>query len=56
MTYICLIIQVKKTSRFLGFESFSPQADTILRDKELVKFGEISLKTMHTPVIITMHF
>jgi hypothetical protein len=55
MTYICLIIQVI-TPRFLGFESFSPQTDIILGDKELVKFGEIALKTMHNPVIITMHF
>ena len=46
----------KKNSQILGFESFSPQADTILRDKELVKFGEIALKPMHTPVIIIMHF
>lgn len=38
-----------KISGFFGFRDFSPPADELLHDKDLVKFGETSLKTMHTP-------
>ncbi|MDH7477336.1 MAG: MBL fold metallo-hydrolase [Candidatus Bathyarchaeota archaeon] len=34
---------------FLGFRSFSPKPDIMLRDGTLVKFGKITLKVMHTP-------
>ncbi len=32
-----------------GFRSFSPPADVILHDEDIVKFGETSLRVMHTP-------
>ena len=34
---------------FFDFENFSPQADILLRDGDLVKFGKITLKVIHTP-------
>ena len=39
----------KKATRFFGSNSFSPPADTLLHDGNLVKFGKITLKVMHTP-------
>ena len=39
----------KKTARFFGSNSFSPPADALLHDGNLVKFGKITLKVMHTP-------
>ncbi|PIU59936.1 MBL fold metallo-hydrolase [Candidatus Bathyarchaeota archaeon CG07_land_8_20_14_0_80_47_9] len=39
----------KKAARFFGSNSFSPPADTLLHDGNLVKFGKITLKVMHTP-------
>lgn len=39
----------KKIGRFFGFENFSSPADTLLYDKDLVKFGEMALKVIHTP-------
>jgi len=39
----------KRTAEFLRFDVSSPQADKLLRDGDLVKFGGITLKVMHTP-------
>lgn len=39
----------KKITGFLGFENSSPPADVLLHDGDLVKFGRIILKVMHTP-------
>jgi len=39
----------KKIAGFFGFENSSPPADMLLRDGDLVKFGRITLKVMHTP-------
>lgn len=36
-------------AEFFGFENSSPPADTQLHDGDLVKFGKIVLKVMHTP-------
>ncbi len=33
----------------LGFKNHSPEADILLEDGNFVKFGQISLKVMHTP-------
>jgi len=39
----------KKISGFFGFKYSSPRAHVLLRDGDLVKFGRIALKVMHTP-------
>lgn len=39
----------KVIAKFFGFNSSSPSADTILKDGDHVKFGEIALEVMHTP-------
>lgn len=39
----------KRTAEFFGFENYSPPADKLLHDKDLVKFGRITLRVMHTP-------
>jgi len=39
----------KRTADFLSFNVSSSQADKLLRDGDLVKFGGITLKVMHTP-------
>ena len=39
----------KKIAEFFGFENSSPPADMLLHDTDLVKFGKIILKVMHTP-------
>jgi glyoxylase-like metal-dependent hydrolase (beta-lactamase superfamily II) len=39
----------KSIGTFFGFKGSSPPADAILRDGDLVKFGRIILKVMHTP-------
>jgi glyoxylase-like metal-dependent hydrolase (beta-lactamase superfamily II) len=36
-------------AEFFGFENSSPPADTLLHNEDLVKFGKIILKVMHTP-------
>ncbi|MEM3769645.1 MAG: MBL fold metallo-hydrolase [Candidatus Bathyarchaeia archaeon] len=36
-------------AKFFGFNSSSPSADTLLKDRDYVKFGKITLKVMHTP-------
>jgi len=32
-----------------GFQSFSPSADIMLHEEDIVRFGKTSLKVMHTP-------
>jgi len=39
----------EKIAKFFGFENTSPPADMLLHDEDLVKFGKIILKVMHTP-------
>jgi hydroxyacylglutathione hydrolase len=39
----------KGITEFFGFENSSPQADMLLRDGDLVKFGRTTLKVIHTP-------
>ena len=39
----------KHMAIFLGFKGSSPPADVILRDGNLLEFGKIALKVMHTP-------
>ncbi|MEM3823530.1 MAG: MBL fold metallo-hydrolase [Candidatus Bathyarchaeia archaeon] len=39
----------KQMAIFFGFKSSSPQADVILHDGNIVEFGKIALKIMHTP-------
>jgi len=39
----------KNIAEFFGFESSSPPADTLLHNGDLVRFGKIILKIMHTP-------
>ena len=34
---------------FFGFKNFSPKADVLLHDGDIIKFGESVLKVMHTP-------
>jgi glyoxylase-like metal-dependent hydrolase (beta-lactamase superfamily II) len=39
----------KMVTAFFGFRNFSPKPDILLRDRDLVKFGKITLRVMHTP-------
>jgi len=39
----------KAISRFLGFENFSPPADKFLNEGDLVVFGKVALRVIHTP-------
>jgi len=39
----------REIARFFGFKNSSAEADRLLRDGELVKIGELTLKVMHTP-------
>lgn len=39
----------KKIAEFFGFENSSPPADMLLHNEDLVKFGKIVLKVLHTP-------
>lgn len=39
----------KKMAELLALQDFSPSADTLLHDGDVVTFGKISLKVMHTP-------
>jgi len=41
----------KKSQIFglFGFQSFSPPADVMLREGDIVKFGKTSMRVMHTP-------
>ena len=39
----------KRIAGFFGFESFSPPADVLLHDKDLAKFGQVTLRVIQTP-------
>ncbi|MDI6805159.1 MAG: MBL fold metallo-hydrolase, partial [Candidatus Bathyarchaeia archaeon] len=39
----------RRIAEFFGFRSFSPQPDVLLHDGDIVKFGKITLRVMHTP-------
>ena len=39
----------KRIGEFFGFGGSSPPADVLLHDGDSVKFGEITLRVMHTP-------
>ncbi len=39
----------KGIAGFFGFKNFSPKADVLLHDGDIIKFGELVLKVMHTP-------
>lgn len=39
----------KRISSFLGFEKSSPPADRLLSDGDLLSFGEVVLRVVHTP-------
>ncbi|MEM0095122.1 MAG: MBL fold metallo-hydrolase [Candidatus Bathyarchaeia archaeon] len=39
----------KVIAKFFGFKNFSPPADMLLKDGDTVKFGNITLKVIHTP-------
>jgi len=38
-----------KIAGFFGFEIFSPPADMLLHNGDMVKFGKITLRVIHTP-------
>ncbi|NLE04810.1 MAG: MBL fold metallo-hydrolase [Crenarchaeota archaeon] len=39
----------KETFRFFGFDGISPPADILLNEGEYIKFGEVTLRVLHTP-------
>lgn len=39
----------KDTASYFGFSHISPQADVCLHDGDSVKFGQVTLKVLHTP-------
>jgi len=39
----------EKIAGFFGFKNSSPSADILLRSEDLVNFGRVNLKVMHTP-------
>jgi len=39
----------KKIAETLGFKTYSPPADKLLEDGNLIKFGKATLKVLHTP-------
>ncbi|MDH7564033.1 MAG: MBL fold metallo-hydrolase [Candidatus Bathyarchaeota archaeon] len=39
----------KEIAKYFGFQNFSPPADVLLHDGDVVKFGVTSLKVIHTP-------
>lgn len=39
----------KDTARYFGFDCVSPSADVLLHDRDLVKFGNCTLKVVHSP-------
>ena len=39
----------KKVAEFFGFDHSSPPPDILLHDKDVVKFGDIVLRVVHTP-------
>ena len=46
----CMLGETSKgIAGFFGFKNFSPKADVLLHDGDIIKFGESVLKVMHTP-------
>jgi glyoxylase-like metal-dependent hydrolase (beta-lactamase superfamily II) len=39
----------RRLAQFFGFSDSSPSADVLLQDGDLVKFGNLTLKVLHTP-------
>jgi len=39
----------KVIAKFAGFDNSSPSADAFLKDGDIISFGKITLKVMHTP-------
>lgn len=39
----------KETARYFGFDTISPPADILLREGSYVKFGDVTLRVVHTP-------
>lgn len=39
----------KETARYFGFDSVSPAADIFLREGSYIKFGDVTLRVVHTP-------
>lgn len=39
----------KKIADFFGFQNASPVADELLHEEDLVRFGRLNLKVLHTP-------
>lgn len=39
----------EKIAELLGISNFSPPPDILLRDRDTVKFGKLTLKVLHTP-------
>ena len=39
----------RETARYFGFDSVSPAADILLREGSYIKFGDVTLRVVHTP-------
>jgi glyoxylase-like metal-dependent hydrolase (beta-lactamase superfamily II) len=39
----------KETARYFGYDCVSPPADILLKEGSYVKFGEVTLRVVHTP-------
>lgn len=39
----------RKIATFFGFNNFSPPADALLHDGDLIRFGNVILRVIHTP-------
>ncbi len=39
----------KETARYFGFDCLSPPADILLKEGSYIKFGEVTLRVIHTP-------
>jgi len=39
----------KRISEYFGFKDSSPQADILLHDTDMIRFGKTALKVIHTP-------
>jgi len=39
----------KETADYFGFDCVSPSADILLRDGSYIKFGDVTLRVLHTP-------
>lgn len=39
----------RETAQFFGFDCISPSPDILLREGSYIKFGDVSLRVLHTP-------